>query len=92
MGAIVGLQRLTVEPHLQIAAGVGIRQNFGVGEGVNICDNLACPRFDEAAGAGFAGGILVFDGDGHGLALVLGAGGALGAPPIGEGVACEVKR
>ena len=58
------LRPFAVEPYLQKCAGVGIRQNFGVGERVNVGDDFARPRFDEAAGVGFAGGVLVFDCDG----------------------------
>jgi hypothetical protein len=64
VSAVVGLQRFAVEPYLQKCAGVGVRQNFGAGERVNVGDDFARPRFDEATGGGFAGGVLVFDCDG----------------------------
>jgi hypothetical protein len=77
---------------MQKGAGVGVRQNFGVGEGINICDNFARPRFDETAGASFAGGVLVFDCDGERLALIFGAGAALRAAAVRQRVTGESER
>ena len=90
--ALVGLQRFTVEPDLQKGTGGGIRQHFSIGHRVNVCDNFPGTRFHKTSGRRFAGCILVFEGDGHGLTPVGGAGGTLGAPTIGQSVAGEVKR
>jgi len=92
VGGVIGLQRFAVEPCLQKGAGGGIGQHFGIGQRVNICDNSPRPRFDEATGARFAGGILVFEGEAQSLALVGGAGAALRAAAIGQRVAREPER
>ena len=92
MGGVVGLQRFAVEPCLQKGAGGRIGQHFGIGKRVDVCDNSPCPRFDEATGDRFAGGILVFEGEAQSLALVGCAGAALRAPAIRQGVAREPER
>ena len=92
VGGIIGLHRFAVEPCLQKGAGGRIRQHFGIGKRVNICDNSPRPRFDEATGNRFSGGILIFEGEAQSLALVGCAGAALRATSIGQGVAREPER
>jgi hypothetical protein len=92
VGGVVGLQRFTVKPDLEIDSGVGVWQNFGVGKRVNVGDYFPRPRFDESTGAGFAGGVFVFDCDGERLALIVGAGAALRAATVRQRVAGEPER